>query len=105
MPRRTVMATTGETPVLPEADQEAMFLHETSAFFTRAALAQEPELPVAAPEITFRRLRIAGLTAAQAGNLTARLSGLSPVRTGWSVSEIERLLFLRSLVDTGRVRS
>jgi hypothetical protein len=90
---------------MAEADQDAMFLHETPALFIRAALAEEPELPVAAPEITFRRLRIAGLTAAQAGNLTARLSGLSPVRTGWSVAEIERLLFLRSLVDTGRVRS
>lgn len=82
-----------------------MFLHETPAVLIGPGLAQEPALPVAAPEITFRRLRIAGLTAAQAGNLTARLSGLSPVRTGWSVTEIERLLFLRSLVDSGRVRS
>jgi hypothetical protein len=82
-----------------------MFLHETPAPLIGLGPAQEPALPVAAPEVTFRRLRIAGLTAAQAGNLTARLSGLSPVRTGWSVNEIERLLFLRSLVDSGRVRS
>jgi hypothetical protein len=82
-----------------------MFLHQTPALLTGPALAYEPELPVAAPGVTFRRLRIAGLTAAQAGNLTARLSGLSPVRTGWNVVEIERLLFLRSLVDSGRVRS
>jgi hypothetical protein len=82
-----------------------MFLHQTPALLIGPALAYEPELPVAAPGVTFRRLRIAGLTAAQAGNLTARLSGLSPVRTGWNVVEIERLLFLRSLVDTGRVRS
>jgi hypothetical protein len=82
-----------------------MFLNDPPAGLIGSAPAEEPELPVAAPGITFRRLRIAGLTAAQAGNLTARLSGLSPVRSGWSVNEIERLLFLRSLVDSGRVRS
>lgn len=82
-----------------------MFLNDTPASLIGSAPAEEPELQVAAPDVTFRRLRIAGLTAAQAGNLTARLSGLSPVRTGWSVAEIERLLFLRSLVDSGRVRS
>jgi len=81
-----------------------MFIHETPAVHIGPALVDEPELPVAAPDVTFRRLRIAGLTATQAGNLTARLSGLSPVRTGWSVGEIERLLFLRSLVESGRVR-
>jgi hypothetical protein len=82
-----------------------MFLNDSPAGLIGSASAEEPELPVAAPGVTFRRLRIAWLTPAQAGNLTARLSGLSPVRTGWSVAEIERLLFLRSLVDTGRVRS
>ena len=82
-----------------------MFLNETPAIHIGLELAEEPVLPSQAPGVTFRRLRIAGLTTAQAGNLTARLSGLSPVRTGWSVSEIERLLFLRSLVDSGRVRS
>jgi hypothetical protein len=82
-----------------------MFLHDSPAVNIGQGLAEEPELPSQTPEVTFRRLRIAGLTTAQAGNLTARLSGLSPVRTGWSVVEIERLLFLRSLVDSGRVRS
>jgi hypothetical protein len=82
-----------------------MYLHETPAALMGPGLPEEPVLPAAPPDVTFRRLRIAGLTAAQAGNLTARLSGLSPVRTGWSVAEIERLLFLRSLVDSGRVRS
>ncbi|HEU4674020.1 MAG TPA: hypothetical protein VFS32_14105 [Candidatus Limnocylindrales bacterium] len=82
-----------------------MFLNDSPAGLIGSASAEEPALPVAAPGVTFRRLRIAGLTTAQAGNLTARLSGLSPVRTGWSVNEIERLLFLRSLVDSGRVRS
>ncbi len=82
-----------------------MFLEDSPAGLIGTASAEEPQLHIAAPGVTFRRLRIAGLTPAQAGNLTARLSGLSPVRSGWSVIEIERLLFLRVLVDSGRVRS
>jgi hypothetical protein len=54
------------------------------------------------PRATFRRLRICGLSAAEAGNLTARLEGLPPVHDGWRVLEIERLVFLRWLVDRGR---
>ena len=54
------------------------------------------------PRTTFRRLRICGLSAEEAGNLTARLEGLRPVRDGWAVLEIERLVFLRWLVDRGR---
>lgn len=54
------------------------------------------------PRATFRRLRVCGLSAQEAGNLTARLEGLRPVRDGWTVLEIERLVFLRWLVDRGR---
>jgi hypothetical protein len=81
-----------------------MYLHDTPSALSGHP-AEEPDMPAAAPGVTFRRLRIAGLTATQAGNLTARLSGLAPVRTGWSVNEIERLLFLHTLVDSGRIRS
>ena len=82
-----------------------MFLNDTPPAFAGRGPVEEPVVPVAAPGVTFRRLRVAGFTSTQAGNLTARLSGISPARSGWSVNEIERLLFLRSLVDTGRVRS
>ena len=54
------------------------------------------------PRATFRRLCFCGLTPEQAGNLTARLEGLRPIRDGWSVIEIERLVFLRWLIDQGR---
>jgi hypothetical protein len=53
------------------------------------------------PRATFRRLRVCGLTDTEAGNLTARLEGLRPVRDGWAVVEIERLVFLRWLVERG----
>jgi hypothetical protein len=54
---------------------------------------------------TFRRLRMGGLTATEAGNLTARVKGLHAVPGGWQVEEIERLLFVRELVRQGRMGS
>lgn len=53
--------------------------------------------------VTYRDLGVMGLAPAEAGNLTAYLRGLRPVRQGWTVQEIERLLFLRYLVDGGRL--
>jgi len=54
---------------------------------------------------SYRRLRAAGLSDREAGSLTARLNGLPMVRGGWQVEEIERLLFVRELVRTGRMGS
>jgi hypothetical protein len=55
--------------------------------------------------MTYRRLRIAGLSAREAGSLTAHLTGLPMVPGGWQVEEVERLLFVRALVQTGRMGS
>jgi hypothetical protein len=55
--------------------------------------------------VTYRRLRIAGLTAREAGSLTAHLSGIPMVPGGWSIADVERLLFVRELVRTGRLGS
>ena len=54
---------------------------------------------------TFRRLRMGGLTTTEAGNLTAHVKGLHAVPGGWSVEEIEGLLFVRELVRQGRMGS
>ena len=54
---------------------------------------------------TYGRLRLAGLSAREAGSLTARLNGLPVVPGGWQVQEIERLLFVRELIRTGRMGS
>jgi hypothetical protein len=51
---------------------------------------------------TYRDLGAKGLAPAEAGNLTAYLRGLRPVKQGWTVAEIDRILFLRYLVDRGR---
>jgi hypothetical protein len=54
---------------------------------------------------TYRDLGAKGLAPAEAGNLTAYLRGLRPVDQGWTVGEIDRLLFLRYLVDRGHLVS
>jgi hypothetical protein len=46
-----------------------------------------------------------GFRSDEAGNLTAYLQGLPPVDGGWAVGEIERLLFLRHLVERGDLGS
>ena len=53
--------------------------------------------------LTARRLQMSGLSLAEASNLTAHLAGLPPARTGWTLRQVEHLLFLRSIVETGRL--
>lgn len=77
------------------------------------------EAPSRAPERLERRRRtfVGGVRAvsryliahgferAEVGNLTAYLYGLGPVSDAWTVDEIERLLFARYLVSSGRLGS
>ena len=44
-----------------------------------------------------------GWSEGEAGNLTAHLAGLDVTRGGWRIGEVERLLFIHSLVSTGRL--
>ena len=55
--------------------------------------------------VTYRLLGSKGFRSDEAGNLTAYLQGLPPVKGGWAVGEIDRLLFLRHLVGRGDVGS
>lgn len=59
--------------------------------------------PAESVRAAYQGLRAIGLSESEAGNLSARLAGLGHVRQGWRLGEIERLLFIRSLVDTGRI--
>jgi hypothetical protein len=61
--------------------------------------------PSERPAVTYRLLGSKGFRPDEAGNLTAYLHGLSPVRSGWALREIERLLFLRDQVERGRIDS
>jgi len=53
----------------------------------------------------YRRLRVCGLTEPQAANLTARAAGLTAARRPWRLVEVQRLQFLRALVEQGRIGS
>jgi hypothetical protein len=55
------------------------------------------------PRTMVRALVIGGCSPAEAGNLTAFSHGLRPTATGWTPAEIQHLLFLRSLVERGRI--
>jgi hypothetical protein len=48
-------------------------------------------------------LRRRGLSREEAGNFVGRAVGVGPIRGGWTPAELERLLFLRWLVATGRI--
>ena len=58
-------------------------------------------LPAAA---TTWRLQLCGLSVTEASNLTAHLNGLPAVDSGWTVRQIEHLVFLRSILETGRLK-
>ena len=54
---------------------------------------------------TYRELGARGLAATEAANLTAYLHGIRPAERGWSIEQIDHLLFLRYLFERGRIRS
>jgi hypothetical protein len=58
-----------------------------------------------AARATYRLLGMKGFAPTEAGNLTAYLAGLAPVESGWTPREIERILFLRHLVQKGPLAS
>ena len=50
----------------------------------------------------YRLLMMKGLTPAEAANLTAFLCGLPATRLDWSLRQINQMLFLREMQQTGR---
>jgi len=50
-------------------------------------------------------LEAGGWTQREASNLVALCNGLRPVTEGWSIREIDHLLFLKALVKNGRIAS
>ena len=55
-----------------------------------------------APRQTFRKLTGLGLTPDEAGNLTAYMCGIPIDGAHWSLRQVNQLLFLRELRQTGR---
>jgi hypothetical protein len=61
---------------------------------------------IAAPEAVrraYRGLVAMGWSIDEAGNLAAHLAGLDSARKGWKMAEVEGLMFIRSLVEDGRL--
>jgi hypothetical protein len=52
-----------------------------------------------------RELEAQGFTSTEAGNLAAYLFGLARTDDGWTIEQIERLLFVRHLVARRRMWS
>jgi hypothetical protein len=50
-----------------------------------------------------RRLQQCGFTPAEAANLMARCAGLPAVRSGWTIRQVEHLVFIRTIVESGRL--
>ena len=69
---------------------------------TRTVRHQVPANHDPATRATYRLLLLRGLAADEAANLTAYLCGLPVGEAHWTLSEVNRLLFLRELSRTGR---
>lgn len=63
---------------------------------------QGPANHLPATRATYRLLLLKGLAADEAANLTAYLCGLPVSESRWTLSEVNRLLFLRELLRSGR---
>lgn len=60
------------------------------------------DVPIGA---TARRLQMCGLTAVEAATLAGRLAGLPAVRSGWTTRQVAHLVFLRAIVERGRLEA
>ena len=69
---------------------------------TSLALPRETANPEAVRH-AYRGLVAMGWSIAEAGNLAAHLAGLEITRRGWRIGEVEGLMFIRSLVEEGRI--
>ena len=81
-----------------------MFGHEQARVHEQRDDVPRPEPTGLPARPTYRRLTMAGFTPAEAGNLTAHLSGLRSAVSPWTLREIESLLFVRDLVERGRLK-
>ena len=75
----------------------------THSWEKREQMSSTNAAPAAAARTLVWRLESGGWTQREAGNLVALAHGLRPVRSGWTVREIEHLRFLSSMVRSGRI--
>lgn len=64
-----------------------------------------PEAAAPSPRAVWRLLQMKGMSPDEAANLTAFLYGLPTADLHWSLPQLNKLLFLRSMRQTGRFGS
>jgi hypothetical protein len=94
-------------------DRDLRFTHQNRTWVQFSQMVNRPvSIPAARRQTraraeslreAYRGLRAMGWTEGEAGNLAAHLAGLDVTRKGWRIGEVEALLFIRSLVSTGRL--
>ncbi len=75
-------------------------LAATTTTPTPKAATQTPSAP--ATRAVHRLLLMKGLTATEAASLTAFMCGLPTTDLRWSLKQVNQLLFLRRMYETGR---
>jgi hypothetical protein len=69
---------------------------------TTAPATTAPAPGVLGTRATYRLLLMKGMSTTEAANLTAFLCGLSTTDVQWSLKQVNQLLFLRRMRETGR---
>lgn len=89
--------------VLAAAATEAGPGSEATITMANPAQAGSPATPMApSPRSVWRLLQMKGMTPDEAANLTAFLYGLPTADLHWTLTQLNKLLFLRKMRQTGR---
>ena len=64
----------------------------------------ETVAPSEPPKVLYRQLLLRGLTPKEAANLIAHMEGLDIIATGWDIKQIEKIMFLRALIEMDKIK-
>jgi hypothetical protein len=93
----------GSPSALAAAASEAGPGTEATITMASPAQAATPATPAApSPRSVWRLLQMKGMTPDEAANLTAFLYGLPTADLNWTLPQLNKLLFLRQMRQTGR---
>jgi len=92
----------GSAVALVGADSAAGSGSEAITSSTSPAPAATPAAPAPAPKAVWRQLQMQGLSPDEAANLTAFVYGLPTADLRWSLPQLNQLLFLRQMRQSGR---
>ena len=83
----------------PSSSDVAPVARSVAEMLTDLVASGAPDQP-RDPRAMFMGLRWSGLTTEEAANLTARVTGIGSAPGGWTVDNVQQLLFLRWLVES-----